>query len=247
MAYIEESGITFPHYGIFEQAANALQRVIIVRNTNTLSTRPWIERGYPPKPRSIKIHTSHTTGKVTCVNPDEFTKARAAGFYVIDSDGFARNAAGAALPQRFNLASEEEQNEVGQVIHPVQQRALVGDYDLLTVIDPLAPGRNIVLATANGEAVEDRLGPDVERVMDVINPRLDQPRIMHGAHDQWDDLPEGGSTVFYPDRSSEMIWNREEMTNFYALIGRQTIKGSYPRADAGSAPGGNVIRLPFRR
>ena len=89
MAYIAESGITFAHYGVFEQVANALDRVIIVRNTNLLST-PWIELGYPPKPRSIKIHTSHDTGKVTCVNADEIQKARAAGFYVIDADGFAR-------------------------------------------------------------------------------------------------------------------------------------------------------------
>jgi len=228
MAYIPESGITFTHYGIFEQAAHALNRVIIARNTNVKST-PWIAEGYPPKPRTIKIHTSKDTGKVTCGNTDEVTKARAAGFYVIDADGMARNAGGAALPERFRLGDEKEQNEVGQVIHPEQHLALVGDYDLLAVIDPLAPGRNIVLAAANGEAVEDRLGPEVARVMDVVNPRMDQPRVMHGAHDQFDDLPDGGSTAFFPDRSSILLWNRDETTNFYAFIGRETVKGSYPR------------------
>ena len=247
MAYIEQSGITFTHYGVFEQTARALGRVLIVRNTNTKST-PWIEKGYPPKPRSIKMHTGKQTGKVTCVNADEIKKARAAGFFVIDPDGFARNAGGAALPVRFDLSSREQQNEPGQVIHPEQKLALVGDYDLLAVIDPLAPGRNIVLAAQNGEAVEDRLGLDVERVMDYINPRFDQPRVMHGAHDQFDDLPDGGSTVFFADGSSELINTRDHMANFYKFIGRETIKGSYPRGDAGApVPGGNVIPFPRRR
>ena len=253
MGYIAESGITFTHYGVFEQVARALDRVIIVRNTNTLST-PWIDLGYPPKPRSIKIKTSRRTGKVTSANPDEVKRARAAKeessglkFYVIDPDGYARNAEGAALPERFNLASEEEQNEAGQVIHPVQKKALVGDYDLLAVLDPLAPGRNIVLAAENGEAVEDRLGPEVERVMNAVNPRLDQPRIMHGAHDQFDDLVEGGSTVFFPDGSSQLLWNRDETANFYALIGRETIMGSYARSAADPALGGNVIPFPGSR
>ena len=35
MAYIAESGIAFTHYGVFEQVAHALNRVIVVRNTNT--------------------------------------------------------------------------------------------------------------------------------------------------------------------------------------------------------------------
>ena len=226
MAYIEESGITFTHYSIFEQTARALGRVIIVRNTNTRST-PWIKLGFPPKPRSIKIHTSKETGKVTCGSPDELKKARGAGFYVIDADGFARNQAGGVLLEKFNLASEEEQNEAGQVIDPDQHKALVGDYDLLAVIDPLAPGRNIVLAAVNGEAVQDRLGPEVERVMEFINPRFDQPRVMHGAHDQFDDLPEGGSTVFFTGGSSISIATRDEMENFYEFIGREPITGSY--------------------
>ena len=245
MAYIAESGITFSQFGVFEQIARALNRVIIVRNTNARST-PWIDLGYPPKPRSIKIHTSHETGKVTCTNADEMQKARAAGFYVIDADGFARNASGAALAARFNLADTNQQNAPGQVIHSEQHKALVGDYDLLAVIDPLAPGRNIVLAAANGEAVEDRLGPEVARVMGLVNPRLDQPRIMHGAHDQFDDLPDGGSTAFFPDGAPMLLWNRDQTTNFYALIGRETVKGSYPRRGAGPLPGDNVILFPSR-
>jgi|SRR5579863_7809603 len=247
MAYIAASGIAFAHYGVFEQTARALQRVIIVRNTNSKST-PWIEQGYPPKPRSIKIHTSKDTGKVTCKGAKEIADARGVGFYVIDADGLARNAGGAALPIRFDLGDKDEQHEPGQVVHPEQHKALVGDYDLLAVIDPLAPGRNIVLAAENGEAVEDRLGPEVERVMDFINPRFDQPRVMHGAHDQFDDLPEGGSTVFFADGSSAPIDTRDEMANFYKFIERATIKGAYPQGEAGGpVPGGNVIPLFGRR
>ena len=36
MANIVESGITFTHYGVFEQIAHALNRLIVVRNTNRL-------------------------------------------------------------------------------------------------------------------------------------------------------------------------------------------------------------------
>src|SRR5258708_31503125 len=120
MAYIAESGIAFTHYGVFEQVAHALNRVIVVRNTNPLST-PCIDLGYPPKPRSIKIHTSHQTGKVTCVSADEIQKARAAGFYVINSDGFPRNAAGGALAMRFNLADATGRDQPAQPIHSQQQ------------------------------------------------------------------------------------------------------------------------------
>jgi len=83
---------------------------------------------------------------------------------------------------RFNLGDTNEKNEPGQVIHSEQHIALVGDYDLLAVIDPLAPGRNIVLAAANGEAVEDRLGPESSAWHGRSQHRAwTSQRVMHGA------------------------------------------------------------------
>jgi len=46
--------------------------------------------------------------------------------------------------------------------------------------------------------IEDRLGPRRwKRVMEFINPRLDQPRVMARCARQFDDVPEGASYVFF--------------------------------------------------
>lgn len=127
-AYLPLSGITFAHFQVFQSVAQRLNRIIVVRNTNKRSTY-WIERGYPPKPKILEaLHTDEMTGKVTAMNPAEFMAARAAGFYVIDSDGIARRNRGEQLSKRFAFKTPD-QNEPGQVIHPARQLALVGDYD----------------------------------------------------------------------------------------------------------------------
>ena len=50
--------------------------------------------------------------------------------------------------------------EKGQVIHPTQRKPLVGDYDLLGVIDPKAPGRNIAVAAEDGQVLKDWTNPE---------------------------------------------------------------------------------------
>jgi hypothetical protein len=113
---------------------------------------------------------SEMTGKVTCGNAGEIRSARAAGFYVIDPDAAVLRACPHGSDREVNGSTDE----VGQV------RA---------VIDPLARGRSIAPAAPNGGGGGDRLGPEVERVMECANPLIDQPRIVHGARDQWDLLP----------------------------------------------------------
>lgn len=87
--YLASSGMTPDHFGVFQLVASQLQLIIIVRNTNRKST-PWIAKGYPPKPMSIKSHTGAKTGKVTAANATEIQIAQAAGFYVLGADGIAR-------------------------------------------------------------------------------------------------------------------------------------------------------------
>jgi len=225
--YLPSSGMTPQHFAVFQSVAGKLNRIVVVRNTNPKST-PWIAKGYPPKPISIKSHTGKRTGKVTAANPMEVETARRAGFYVIDPDGVARRSAVESLPVKFAFGTPD-QNEPGQIIHPQQQKALVGDYDLLGVIDAAAKGRNITLASVNGVALMNRTSPDVELVRTAVNGQLDQPRVMHGAQDQFAGPPEKdeGSTAFLPNGLVYELTTAAAVQQFYQLLGREFITGKY--------------------
>jgi len=81
MAYLPSGGITPTHFAVFQSVAQQLNRIIVLRNTNTKSNI-WIAKGYPPKPKNLGfLHTSARTGKVT-VGEDEKHEARQEGFYV---------------------------------------------------------------------------------------------------------------------------------------------------------------------
>jgi len=223
--YVPSSGMPRSHFDQFQRAAQELGLCIVVRNTNPKSTI-WIERGHPPKPISLKCHTSRKTGKVTAAREEEIRACRAAQFFVIDADGIARRRPNDAFPGKFPFGTAE-QNEPGQVIHPAQGKALVGDYDLMGVVDPRAKGRNITLIWSAGARIYDSTSPDVDRVRNFVNARLDQPRVMHGAQDQFGDFPEGGATAFLPNGMTWELKNGQSIRGFYELLGRETIMGSY--------------------
>ena len=223
--YSLSSGMPRSHFDRFQHAAQELELCIIVRNTNPRSAT-WIERGYPPKPISVKCHTSKKTGKVTAATAEEIRQCRGLPFLVIDPDGVARRGPNDALPTKFPFGTPE-QNETGQVIHPIQRKALVGDYDLMGVIDPKAKGRNLTLIWSAGAKVYDCTSPDVERVRSFVNSRLDQPRIMHGAQDQFGDFPDDGAIAFLPNGMTWELKNGQSIQGLYELLGRETIQGSY--------------------
>lgn len=223
--YLPSTGMPEGHFASFQAAAEELGLIIVVRNTNPRS-KPWIEKGYPPKPVTIKCHTSAKTGKVTATNSAEIAQCRAAGFYVIDPDGIARRNPNDALQGRFPF-NTHEMNEAGQVIDSVKRKALVGDYDLMGVIDPAAPGRNLVLVSANGVQMTNLMSPDVEKARVAVNRRLDQPRVMHGAQDQFGDFPNGGAAAFIPNGLVWELKDGQSIRGFYDLLKRQPITGSY--------------------
>ncbi|HKQ86863.1 MAG TPA: anthrax toxin-like adenylyl cyclase domain-containing protein [Candidatus Acidoferrales bacterium] len=226
-AYLPSSGITFAHFQAFQSVAQRLNRIIVVRNTNTKSTY-WIERGYPPKPKVLEaLHTDEKTGKVTATSPAEFAAARAAGYYVIDSDGIARRNRGEQLTKRFPF-STPDQNAPGQVIDPARQLSLVGDYDLMGVIDPNAKGRVITLISSNGIPVENRTNPDVDRVINELNAMMREKRVMHGPQDLYKSF-RGACAAFLNDGHVEDLNTEQRVRDFYARIGRETIAGSYRR------------------
>lgn len=225
MSYLASSGITQTHFAVFQSVAQQLNRIIVVRNTNTKSTM-WIAQGYPPKPKNLEfLHTSDRTGKVTVKDEDEKRKARQAGFYVVDTDGLARRQPHEVLQKRFPF-STPEMNEPGQVIDPLRQRALVGDYDLMGVIDPDAKGRVLTLHSVNGVEVTNRSNPDVNRVIDALNKRMDQPRVMHGPQDLYKGF-RGACTAFLPNGTVWELTTERAVRDFYDSIGRPTITGTH--------------------
>jgi hypothetical protein len=98
--YLGSSGMTPDHFSVFQHVAGQVKLIVVVRNTNRKST-PWIAKGYPPKPISIKSHTSDKTGKVTAANAAEIQIAQAAGFYVLGADGIARRSLTMVLQKKF--------------------------------------------------------------------------------------------------------------------------------------------------
>ena len=225
MSYLPGSGITLLHFSVFQKVAQQLNRIIVVRNTNTKSTF-WINQGYPPKPKKLEfLHTSDKTGKVTVLNEDEARRVRQEGYYVIDKDGIARRKPNEALPRRFPSGTAD-MNEAGQVIDPNSQRALVGDYDLMGVIDPDAKGRVLTLHSSHGMELSNRSNPDVNRVIDALNSHMDQPRVLHGPQDLYRGF-RGGCTAFLTNGLTCELNDEQKVKEFYAMIGRETITGTY--------------------
>jgi len=246
------SGMTLGHFEVFRACSKALGLILGVRNTNQKST-PWIERGYPAKPLEIKHKTSKSTGKVTVkkesskqslandASEDEqnlFARfagldhfdlraafiARGGYYYVIDLSGYAVNGGGFRLSERFDLSNPLEQNETGQLIDPRSKKALVGDYDLLCVMDQDQPG------PASGSTMRDDeysaphySNKQVETVRAWLNSALDQPRVMHGPDEMTHrDVPDGGATIFWPSGHVECLEDRDAVAMWFAAMGRPT-------------------------
>lgn len=230
------AGMTVRHFRAFLKASREMKQIIAVRFTNPRSI-PWIEKGFPAKPLTIKANTGAHSGIVTVAeasNPAKRAKdiqeALDAGYLIMDPDGIARGAGGRTLDLR-NRADWPV--EAGQVIDPTVGKPLVGDYDLLAVIDPSAPGRNITLAASDGAAVANRTNPIIERVSRYVNELMGEQRVMHGAHDTFGDLNSAikkqgdGSIVFFPDGEFRLMETLDDVEEFYRLMGRQTVKGKY--------------------
>jgi hypothetical protein len=94
------------------------------------------------------------------------------------------------------------------------------------VIDPDARGRVIALHSSHGVEVENRSNPDVNQVIDALNRQMDQPRVMHGPQDLYKSF-RGPCTAFMPNGSTWELNNEQKVKEFYAMIGRETIAGSY--------------------
>jgi hypothetical protein len=232
-----ESGMTETDFKIVQDVAEQMGVVIIVRNTNQAST-PLIAAGCPGKGMDLSfLHTGERTGVVTAVTPDEVRTARNLGYFVLDADLVARgywkngdrfSVNGSEMLMKLDLSfrSPHWRLEKGQIIDPKQLKPVVGDYDLHGVAEVGSLGRNLALATNYGELVRDFNSPLVRKVSGVINSRLDQPRILHGAQDQYAGF-RGGATAFFPSRVTLHMPDETAVELVYAALGRKTMAGRY--------------------
>jgi hypothetical protein len=232
-------GMTQSHYRIFQAVAREQNRIIGVRFTNENSTR-LIEFGCPPKPITVKIHTSPTTGIVTAISKAEKDLAYALGYYVVEpfmGTLIARRKLPdvPGSPERFDVLKFESppfwELQEGQLIHAAQQKPLVGDYDLAWIIDPGNPTPNMVLGSSRGKMLLNWTNPEVKRIAAALNARMDQPRVLHGAHDGFADVASAKAVmVFFPDNSVVKLSTPEAVSAWYGQTGRiEVIKPPFAR------------------
>ena len=137
-----------------------------------------IEHGAVGKPKSLSIpgfKSSNTTGVLTASTTEQFAVARANKYFVVEADGVARRTiliGGKPVTEELKLANPYWKKEAGQVIDDPSGHPIVGDFDGLGAIPLESPGRNMVLVPKD-PAKGDWLGPDWERYMNAVNPKLD--------------------------------------------------------------------------
>lgn len=231
--YNPVAGITHKHHRAFIQASEETQLIIVVRHTNPKSI-PLIEAGCPGKPKNLEfINTSPQSGIVMANTTDEVLKAQRLGYLVIGDKNTARRMVmkngqevieDVPLPQTFwNL-------EKGQVIDPTLKKPIVGDYDLMGVIDPKSPGRNLGLVAKNGESLTDVTNPLVQKAADALNPKFDMKRVLHGPQDMYKGFRKG-ATAYMPDGTVKHFELEDGVREFYEAMKRQPRAGQYPRPD----------------
>lgn len=224
------AGITREHHAVFVQAAQKENLIIVVRHTNPKSI-PLIEKGCPGKPKNLEfINTSPETGIVMAKTADEVEKARQLGYYVVGKDGKSATRMvtknGKETFEGFEPSNPFWKLEKGQVIDPVTKKPIVGDYDLMGVINPKNPGQNVHLVSDNYELVSDVTSPIVKRAAKAVNDKMDMKRVLHGPQDGYGGFRKG-ATAYEPDGTVRHFVTEAEVKGYYEKLGRQTRKGQY--------------------
>jgi hypothetical protein len=228
-------GIPRKHLAAMAQAAKETNVVAVFR-ANKQAAIELIERGAVGKPKSLSIpgfKSSPQTGVLTAAAPDQVAVATRNGYFLVEADGVARRTVmrgGKEVVEEMRLTNPYWRVETGQVIDPTGH-PVVGDYDGLGALPLESPGRNVV-PVPKDTAKGDWLGPDWERYMDVVNPKLDKMRVLHGAQDQFHNPTWGGLTddiayAVFPDGRAVVLAGKAEQQAFYEAFERQTAVGSY--------------------
>jgi len=233
----ENAGMLTKHAEVFMQVAQQTKRIVGVRWSNKKClTLGWLKKRYPAKPKDIDAKTSKETGVVTIAarGPDrdlELKQAYQMGYYVVERVGqrfVAKNRSGVRLmlPQKT-----EWPLQAGQIIDGNKMKPLVGDYDLMFVVDPKHPGANLTIEEA---LTGNSTNPWTRQVRTLFNKLARDERVMHGAHDGYSSIEKAGDGVIVFDGLTgevRLLRTVDETRAFFRvdLKGRQTRAGSYER------------------
>jgi hypothetical protein len=213
-----KAGMTFSHYNAFASAASKMNRIIAVRMTNPACLK-WIRLGFPAKPLSVKWKTSLATGIVTVLDSADIAAAKRMGYFVVDNKGVPRNSAG------FPLQLPDKPGwpvEAGQIIDPDALKPVVGDYDLLDVIDPDTLDELMIVWSEGGTPLLNKTNPEIEQIAELVNGSIgDRARVMHGPWAGVADVADAGdSLLFFPD-GSVIPFTAAEIKALYFGLGRK--------------------------
>jgi hypothetical protein len=225
-AYVRKSGIPLTHFKAFQEAARETKLIVLVRNGKE-SAIPLIERGCPGKPKIFEpFNTNERTGILTAATEDDKQLVYKTNYILVNEDRIATRRLANGSLESVKLKEVFWQLEPGQVIDPAVMKPVVGDYDLMGVFSPTAPGRNLTLVSSHGVPRENRTSPVVEELTQTVNRKFDRPRVLHGAQDQYAGFRKG-ATAFFPDGTVQYMETEAEVKAFYGSVGRQPITGSY--------------------
>ncbi len=224
-------GIPAKHFDAIAEAAKETDMILVFR-ANKQAAVQWIEKGAPGKPFFFKFKSDPQTGILTATAKDDVELVYKHGYYIMADNNWAIRVVtkgGKQISETIPIKSPFWPVKRGQVIDPKLHKPVVGDYDMLGAIPMKSQGRNISVVPKD-PVKGNWTGPDVEKAAKAVNKRLDQPRVLHGAQDQSKmGLSDDAAYAVYPDGKVVMMQGKADQEAFYAMIGRQTGAGSYPR------------------
>lgn len=235
-----------PRMGIPEEHLDAMiaaareANVIPIFRANKAAAIPLIRKGAHGKPMWAKFKTSAETGVLTAKEEADVLLAYANGHFVVGADGVARRIVtrgGKQVEEVMKIKNPFWTVKEGQVLAP-DGKPIVGDYDLLGVAPLHSPGRSVALVPEN-TAAGDWSGPDVKKFLGEVNRRMDEPRVLHGAQDQYGGiakymgLTDDTAYAVLPDGRTVILEGRKAQEEFYEAIGRQAKSPGAPSGEPG--------------
>lgn len=227
-AYVRKSGITPTHFKAFQEAARECVAIALVRNGKEAAI-PLIQMGCPGKPKLFEpFNTDPLTGILTAKTEDDKRLVYENDYILVSDQRIATRRLKNGTLETVDLDHPFWRLEPGQVIDPASKKPIVGDYDLMGVFSPQNPGQNITLHSSYGKPLSNRTSPIIDKFTQTVNRKMDLPRVLHGAQDQYKGF-RGGATAFFPDGTVDYMDSEADVKAFYESIGRQPITGSYKR------------------
>lgn len=247
-------GIPKKHFDAMAAAAKETDSVAVFR-ANKGAAVGLIENGAVGRPKALSMRgfkTDPKTGVLTASTPEQFALVgRTPDYYLVNGKGEVGRTVTRDGKQVYETITPKGYwtLEFGQVVHK-SGHPVVGDYDLLGVMPVKSPGSAAVGVPADG-LKGDWLGPHVDKYMKALNPKLDKPRVLHGAQDQFHGpgggFDDGAAYAVFPDGRVVIMNGRAEQEAFYKAMKRQTPGGSYNPGGRGVPAGTEDIGPGGRR